>query len=220
MSFLRSLLFENLGLKLVALLLALLVYVNVYTDRPTTMLVSFPIRIEELPDSLSLSGPAPSAVQAELRGTGKQLLRLRLSEPPLRISLAAASEGRFERVIAVEDLPLSAVPGVEVERVRGPKMLELEIERIVSRSVPVAPRLEGTPPAGVRWDGNVAVEPSRVVVRGPRSAVGSIDSLALGVVRLDGRRDTVTVEVAPAGLPDWCTVDPPLVRVIVPITPR
>ena len=39
MSVLRGWLFDNLGLKFTALLLALLVYLNVYTDRPTTMLV-------------------------------------------------------------------------------------------------------------------------------------------------------------------------------------
>ena len=36
MSLLRGLLFDNLGLKLVALLLAVLTYLNVYTDRPAT----------------------------------------------------------------------------------------------------------------------------------------------------------------------------------------
>ena len=57
-SLLRGILFDNLGLKLVALLLAVVVYLNVYTERPATMVVSFPIQITDLADSLSLSGPA------------------------------------------------------------------------------------------------------------------------------------------------------------------
>jgi len=81
MNVFRGMLFDNLGLKFTALLLALLVYLNVYTDRPTTMLVSFPIEYAELDDSLSLSGPVPSVVQAELRGTGKQLIFMRVKEP-------------------------------------------------------------------------------------------------------------------------------------------
>ena len=64
MSLLRGLLLDNLGLKLVALLMAVLVYLNVYTDRPATMMVSFPLQLADLPDSLSLSGPVPAAVQA------------------------------------------------------------------------------------------------------------------------------------------------------------
>jgi YbbR domain-containing protein len=220
MSTLRSVLFGNLGLKLVALLLALLVYFNVYTDRPTTMLVSFPIRIEDLPDSLSLSGPAPAAVQAELRGTGKQLLRLRLTEPPVRVSLAGAGSGRFERQIAAADLPLESVGEVAVERVVGPRMLELEIERRITRHVRVAAHVEGRPATGSSWDGSVSFDPTTVVVRGPRSAVAALDSVRLSVVRIEGRRDTVRADVAPAELPDWCEVEPAVVRVTVPITAR
>ena len=80
---LRGLIFDNLGLKFVALLLAILIYVNVYTDREQVALVSFPVRLTGLDDTLSFSGPVPAAVQAELRGTGKQLIRLRLQEPTL-----------------------------------------------------------------------------------------------------------------------------------------
>src|SRR5512134_3926830 len=90
MNLLRSLLFENLGLKFTALLLALLVYLNVYTDRATTMLVSFPLEYQDLPESLVVSGPAPAMVQARLRGTGKQLIFMRVKEPRLNLSLEGA----------------------------------------------------------------------------------------------------------------------------------
>src|SRR5258706_15044289 len=105
MSLLRGLLLDNLGLKLVALLLGLMVYLNVYTDRPNTMLITFPIEISELDDSLSLSGPVPAVVQAELRGTGKQLLKLRLTEPPVKVSLIGVGPGRVPR-----ELPPPAPP--------------------------------------------------------------------------------------------------------------
>ena len=60
MSFLRGLLFDNLGLKLAALLLAVLVYLNVYLDRPAEVMLSFPVQVTGLDDSLSLSGPVPA----------------------------------------------------------------------------------------------------------------------------------------------------------------
>src|SRR4029079_13571607 len=85
MNLLRSILFDNLGLKLIALLMAMLVYLNAYTERPASMTLSFPVECEGLPYSLALYGPRPEPVQAELRGTGKQLIRLRLTEPHLRV---------------------------------------------------------------------------------------------------------------------------------------
>src|SRR5512144_2944886 len=115
MSVFRSILFDNLGLKFTALLLAVLVYLNVYTDRPTTMLVSFPLEYTDLDDSLSLSGPAPSVVQAELRGTGKQLIVMRVKEPRVKLSLAGVRRGRFERALSASDLPLPAEGSITLE---------------------------------------------------------------------------------------------------------
>ena len=116
MSVLRGILFDNLGLKLVALLLAVVVYLNVYTDRPASMVVSFPIVVTDLPDSLAVVGLTPQAVAAELRGTGKQLIRLRVSEPPIKVSLAGVEAGRFERSLGPEDLPLPAGAQIQVDR--------------------------------------------------------------------------------------------------------
>ena len=83
MSVLRGLLFDNLGLKFVALLLSMLVHLNLRTDRPETRMVSFPVSLVGLSDSLTVAGPMAPEVRAEIRGTGKQLIRLRLTEPRL-----------------------------------------------------------------------------------------------------------------------------------------
>ncbi len=220
MNVLRGLLFDNLGLKLAALLLALLVYLNVYLDRPAESMVSFPVQVTELGDSLSLSGPVPSTVQAQVRGTGKQLLRLRVTEPPLKVSLAGVEVGRFERSVSVEDLPLGGYDGVVVDRVIGPATIDLKIERKVRRWLPVAPRVEGGVGGGVAWSGVALADPTSVLVTGPRSEVAGLDSVVLQPVRLAGRRDTLRAQVAPEALPDWCSMDPPLVKVTVPLVRR
>jgi hypothetical protein len=219
MNLLRGLLFDNLGLKFVALLLAVLIYLNVYTDRPATMVVSFPLQITDLADSLSLSGPVPAAVQAELRGTGKELIRLRLREPVIKVSLADVGPGAFERTFAPGDLPLGGAAAPAVVRMIGPLELELSIERRVRFSLPVAARVEGTPAAGFAWTGEVRVDPDRVVVSGPGSAVAALDSVVLQVVSLDAARDTVRVSLAPRALPHWCETDPRTVSVTLPVGP-
>src|SRR5215470_11491689 len=103
MSVLRGLFFDNIGLKLVALLLGVLVYVNVYTDRQASMIVAFPIQVVDLADTLSITGPMPAAVRAEVHGTGKQLIRLRVTQPPMRLSLAGVGVGRYERTLTSDD---------------------------------------------------------------------------------------------------------------------
>ena len=213
MNVLRGWLLDNLGLKLLALMLAVFVYVNVYTDRPATMLVSFPLDFADLPDSLSLTGPAPAVVQAELRGTGKQLILLRVREPRLRIPMTGVSPGHFSRALVASDLPLPAGGGITVENLIGPRVVEVDVDHRAHRDVPVAVRVEGTPAPGFAWDGAPQLQPAVVAVAGPRRAVLSLDSLRLSPVRIDGRRDTVRAEVGPAALPDWCSATPPTVHV-------
>lgn len=217
MSVLRGLLFDNLGLKLTALLLALLVYLHVYTERPARMMLSFPVQITDVDTTLSLLGPAPVAVMAELRGTGKQLIRLRLGEPAIKISLAGVARGRFERALTADDLPLRITDGVQVERMVGPRTLELQLDRKIRRHVPVAARVQGVPAAGAAMDGEVSPHPGTVLVIGPEAAVAKLDSVRLAGVRIDARRDTLRAQAAPKDLPDWCTTDPPVVTVQVPI---
>lgn len=217
MNVLRGLLFDNLGLKLVALLMALLVYINVYTDRPALMLVSFPLTFEDLADSLSLSGPVPGLVQAELRGTGKQLIRLRLTEPRVRISLAGVTPGRLERALGAEDLPLG--DGIKVERLIGPRVVELQIEPLAERILPVRIEVGGSPAAGLAA-GAALTTPGHVRVRGPASAIAALDTVVLNPVRVDGRRDTLRVLAGPFSLPDWSRMEPAQVAVTVPIVRR
>jgi len=214
---LRGLLFDNLGLKFVALLLAVLVYLNVYTDRPATMIVSFPIRITDLPDSLSLSGPAPAAVQAELRGTAKQLIRLRVTEPPMKVSLAGVGVGRYERALGPEDLPLPQGVELQVDRMVSPRTLELQVDRRVRRVLPVVGSIEGEPAGGVLWDGRFEMRPSRVTVSGPAAALQSLDTVRVAPVSIAGKHDTLQVAVEPLGLPDWCTLESDHVVVFVPL---
>jgi len=217
MNFLRGILFDNLGLKFTALLLAVLVYLNVYTDRPTTMLVSFPLEYIDLDDSLSVSGPSPSVVQAELLGTGKQLIFMRVKEPRLRLSLAGARRGRFERALAASDLPLPPEASITVENLVGPRVVTLEIDRKAHRDLRVSCPVVGTPASGFTWTGTVLLEPAVVRVTGPEQVLLAMDSVSLAPVHMDGKRDTVSALVAPEQLPDWCRADPPLVRVRLPL---
>ena len=217
MNVVRQLLFENLGLKLIALLLAVLVYLNVYTDRPATMLVSFPIEYQDLADSLTLSGPAPAMVQVELKGTGKQLIGMRVREPRVRLSLAGAAYGRFERALAASDLPLPPHSGITVENLIGPRVIALQIDRKWFRDVPVKVQVAGVPAVGFAWTGEALVDPARVRVTGPQHELLALDSLVLAPIHIDGKRDTVRADVGLEPLADWCTADPAQVRVRLPL---
>jgi len=159
----------------------------------------------------------PTIVSADLKGTGKQLIRIRLTEPRIKISLAGVGPGRFQRTLTVDVLPLVAAEGFEVSRFIGPQMLELVIDRRIQRELPVAARVEGDVPAGVTWSGSWLAEPARVAVRGPRGALARLDSVRLAPVRLAAGHDTLRAVVGPSNLGPGCEMTPPTVVLRVPL---
>ena len=100
-------LFDNLGLKLFALLLAILLYLHVLTDRTVEETVDFPLVLGGLSDTLSLATAAPESVSVRLRGTGKQILQLRYLKPPVTIGLGDVGPG---------NVPAHARPGRRAAR--------------------------------------------------------------------------------------------------------
>src|SRR5262245_34308575 len=104
-------LFDNLGLKAFALLLAVLLYLHVLTDRTSERVVYFPLHLAALPESLALAKDAPAEVGVRLRGTGKQLLRLQYLKPEVVVNLASVTAGTFQRAFAPGDVPLGGSDG-------------------------------------------------------------------------------------------------------------
>jgi YbbR domain-containing protein len=152
-----------------------------------------------------------------LRGTGKQLILMRVKEPRVRLSLAGARRGRFERALAASDLPLPPEGAITVENLVGPRVITLEIDRKAHRDLRVAVQVTGQPASGFAWTGNALLDPALVRVTGPEQVLLALDSVSLSPVRLDGKRDTVSAMVAPERLPDWCRADPALVHVQLPL---
>lgn len=218
MSVLRGFLFENLGLKLVAIVLALVVYLHVYTERPATMIVSFPVELTSLSDTLAVVSQTPVSVAAELKGTGKQLIRLRLAERRVMVPLGGVGPGRYQRTITVDDLPIQPAGPLEVVRLIGPQMVEMQIERVAERTVPVAARIDGLLPDNASWSGEWRAEPAHVSMRGPATAIAHLDSVELTSVRLDASRDTIRAVVGPAVMCAGCQMVPSTVTLRIPIT--
>jgi len=210
-------LFDNLGLKLFALLLAVLLYVHVLTDRPSEQTIYFPVTVEGLADSLALASNPPTEVAVRLRGTGKQLIQLGLTKPPLKVSLAGVSPGMFQRALGPADVPLEGLPEVTVLEVKDPAEVRLEVTKRATRMVPVRVPIVGEPERGLVVAGEPLVRPALVRVSGPSTWVARQETLRTEPVSIAGRRDTLEVVQALVAPPSWAHASPGSVVVSIPI---
>ena len=212
-------LFDNLGLKLFALLLAVLLYLHVLTDRTIEQTVEFPLTLSELPESLALASAPPLRVAARLRGTGKQILRLRYLEPALDVSLAAATPGTYQRTFGPADVPIGEAVGVAVLEIVEPASMTLEVEPRSERRVPVAVTLSGSPLRGFAIAGSPVARPASVRLSGPARWLAAQESVTTQPVLVAGQRDTIELMLALVP-PRFGRVMPGSVLVAVRIEPE
>jgi YbbR domain-containing protein len=205
----RTILFENLGLKLASLLLALLLYAHVVTEQERESVIQIPVAAAGLADTLTSSGELPPRVGVKIRGKWKDLIRLSLTRPFLSIDLAAAKPGPFRTSITAEDIARRAIPPelsrlVSVTEVLDPRSVDLLIEPKATRVLPVRVRIIGRPADGYALDGDPTVDPDSVRVMGPESAFHAIQSAYTVAVDITGERERIQRRVA-LGLPPALT---------------
>jgi len=197
----RGLLFENIGLKVASVLLALLLYAHVVTDQEREQVIQIPIAAVGLADTLTSVGRMPPRVAVKVRGKWKDLIRLSLTRPFLSVDLATAKPGEFQTTITSEDISKRAIPPelsrqVSVTEVLDPRAVDLTIEPKVTRSLPVRARIVGTPAVGYVLNEVPDVDPESVRVMGPARAVQEIDTVYTVAVDITGEREKIQRQVS------------------------
>lgn len=208
----RAILFENLGLKLASLVLALLLYAHVLTDQERESVVQIPIAAVGLADTLTSVGELPPRVAVKIRGKWKDLIRLSLTRPFLSIDLAAAKPGLFRTSITSDDIVRRAIPPelsrqISVTEVLEPRGVDLTIEPKATRTLPVRARLVGLPAPGYVLGQEPIVSPDSVRVMGPARLVRDLDTLFTVAVDITGEREKIQRQVALALPPNLANLE-------------
>lgn len=170
------------GLRLLALALAVLswLFVTVEQSEPESIKVlNTSIRYDSPPGFILLD--PPENVRLTVRGKASSLRSLNPFQVDVFVELPEAAKGTHqvaltgENVFVPEDLEI-----VSIE----PNILNLVLDREVTRMLPVQPRLTGEPAAGAVVQ-EPSVVPSRVPVRGPESRITNIPFLTTTPISLD-----------------------------------
>jgi len=190
-------LLDNLGLKLVSLALACVLWFVIAGEKSSEMGLEVPVELQNFPRELELTGDAVTQVEVRLRASPGIIQQVEKSDVAARIDLAGASEG--ERIIHLSADSIRVPFGVTVVRI-NPSIITLNFERTLQKSVPVRPRLTGRPSADHEV-AEVTADPAHVTVAGPKSRVQEIESAFTEPVSVEGAAATVSDTVT-IGLED------------------
>ncbi len=198
----RSFFTENLGLKTLSVVLALLLWFAIAGEAASEMGLQVPLELRNVPPDLELTGDTVDAVEVRVRASAGIIHGLSPGDVSAQIDLAGSTEG--ERIVHLASDSIRVPFGVRVVRI-APSILTLNFERTLHKLVSVRPRVVGRPADGYEV-AELLSEPAQVRVAGPKSRVHETESAFTEPISLDAVKETVSEEVS-LGLED------PLLRI-------
>jgi YbbR domain-containing protein len=208
--------FRHLGLKIVALACASMLWLTVAGEHVVERIIRVPLEFRNIPQHLEVVGDPPGNVDVRLRGSSALLSRLEPGEVVAVLDLANARPG--SRLFHIPNDAVRSPFGVEVAQV-VPGTFGIELEKTLKRVVPVVAPVDGDPAPGFVV-GQVTPEPATVEVVGPESRVKKLAQATTEPVDVTGARQNVR-DVVAVGLTDSAVrlVQPQNVTVIVDVMP-
>jgi YbbR domain-containing protein len=207
--------FRHLGLKVVAIALATLMWLTVAGEHVVERSLRVPLAVRNLSGDLEIVGDLPDTVDVRIRGSSALLSHLDPGDVVAMLDLTTARTGA--RLFHLRADEVRVPYGVAVAQVMPPT-LSLELEKSATRTIPIVPAIDGDPAAGFVV-GRISSEPSTVQVVGPESHVRQVAEATTEPVEIDGKRDRVR-DVVTVGVADSSVrlVQPQNATVVVEIT--
>jgi YbbR domain-containing protein len=182
---------QHVGLKVVSVVLAALLWLLVSGEQTVERALRIPLEFTNLPSQLELVGEPPDVVDVRVRGSSGTLSRIAAGELAAVLDVRTAREGDRLFHLTAEDV--RAPFGVDVVQVT-PASVSLTFEQSVSKTVGVTVRIDGEPGSGFAV-GGVTVEPATVAIVGPASAVSGMTEAITEPVSVEGASGPVTDDV-------------------------
>src|SRR5690242_17961567 len=207
---------HHLGLKVVSIALAALLWVAVAGEQTVERSLRIPLEFTNLPAQLEVVGDSPNLVDVRVRGSSGALNRIAAGELVAVLDLRSARSG--QRLFHLGGDDVRSPFGVDVVQV-NPSTVSMSFEPSGSKVVPVVPTIEGKPADGFVV-GTVTAEPSTVEVLGPVSVLSRLTQAITEPVSISGASAPV-IEDVNIGAPDAATRlrAPQAARVAVTVTP-
>jgi len=173
----------NWKLKLLAVTLAVLLWVVQRADQTVSQWVSVPVEVVlRTGEHAVVNGPLPERVQVRFAGPGREFWELAFN--PARLRLVISEAAPDAEYFNITPQMVEGAGGLSAQDVR-PGRVRLELRALARREVPV--RLEVGPEVGrdVSLVGPVEITPQTVSVSGTARALAELEAASTVPLRLD-----------------------------------
>jgi YbbR domain-containing protein len=179
---LRHAVLHNFGLKLIAIALAVGLWLAVSRDPVAEVAVDIPIEIRNIPQDLEISSDVAPKAEIRLRGPERIIHQLHSSDVYAAIEFSGVRSGQRTFDLTAQQIHQPA--GLEVVQI-VPSQFHLTFDVRLSRAVPIQPRVIGSFAQGYHI-GQILTDPSAVTITGPKARVEAVESATTDPIDVSG----------------------------------
>jgi len=204
---------KNLGLKITAVLLSILLWVFATSRGLSEIVLDVPLEFKNIPPRLELMYYDVKAVSLNIKGQERLIRTIRPTDIRVWIDLNKAKKG--EGIYAINKNNISLPLTVTVKNIT-PSSVKVSLEESVSRTVKVRPIVVGIPEKGY-YIKSISVVPQTVDLEGASSKIKKVDKVKTEPLDVTGRSETLTkdLKLDVSGMNIRTKVDEVMVKVVI-----
>lgn len=184
----KKLFFENLGLKIVAVLLSLVLWVFVTSRGQSEMAIDVPLEFKNIPKGIEMVNQSVKVVSLNIKGQERFIKNIKPLEIGVYIDLSKAKKGESIYYINKDNIKLPRA--ITVTNIT-PSYVKVITEETVTKTVKIRPVIVGTPEEGF-YVKSVNVTPETTVIEGVGSEVRKVNSIKTEPIDITGLNETFT----------------------------
>jgi YbbR domain-containing protein len=174
---------QNLGLRIISLLLAVGLWVFVNAGQHSSVeLFNIPVSYRGLPPGFIITNQHPDFVKIQLSGPQTLLSLVEPSRLTLKLDLSGVGVGQASFKVGLDSFNVPR--GTAVTSI-SPSQIVLDLDKIIVRYMPVHLVTIGTPADGYRI-GPIEITPPRVRVRAPSREIANLETIETEAVDVTG----------------------------------
>lgn len=187
----RNIFVSNIRLKLLALIFATALWFFVAGQSNTEVGFIVPIGFKGVPKDLVMAGSPPDEVEVRVIGPKLFVNNLSASQIIAELDLSGAKEGVNSFRLSPGDIirPM----GIDIIKVR-PGSFDIRMERLISASLRVRPRLAGRPQSGFKVAETI-VFPRTITASGVKKGIKELDAIYTKPIDVSGLNYSTSVTV-------------------------
>ncbi|MBE9502928.1 MAG: hypothetical protein IME96_01995 [Proteobacteria bacterium] len=183
---------ENILLKAISLLTAIVLWFIVSGERNTEWPYLIPVELKNMPANLIVTNDIPEFLDVKIQGAKSFMMEINPKEMTVKINVAELKEG--SNFFPVNPNHIKLPRGAKVTRIQ-PSYITLKAEKLVQKEVKIRSDVQGKPAEDYYVDA-VEVIPKTIEIMGAEGEIKRIRSIKTNTMDISDVKESLKKEVA------------------------